>query len=238
MRQTRLACGWLVTVALLVTLLTGLGAAPAAATGPGTGSVLSAVNASRAGAGREPLTLTADLSAVAYRWSQRMAASGTLAHNPSLTSQVTGWRWVGENVGYGPDWKSVQVAFMNSPAHRANILDEDYTQIGIGVVVSGGRVWITQVFRSPSGAARPAVASRPAATRTVTGPRTGTARTPSTSASRARAARKAAAAAVPTAAQLLARRITAAQSRVGALPAADPLASALSYADTMSALGR
>ena len=29
---------------------------------------------------------------------------------------------------------------MNSPAHRSNILDRDYSQIGIGVVVRNGRV--------------------------------------------------------------------------------------------------
>ncbi|MDQ1603109.1 MAG: hypothetical protein QOE01_954, partial [Actinomycetota bacterium] len=28
----------------------------------------------------------------------------------------------GENVGYGPDWSTVETAFKQSPEHRANIL--------------------------------------------------------------------------------------------------------------------
>ena len=64
-----------------------------------------------------------------------MAGQSRLYHNPQLTSDVKNWRWVGENVGYGPDALTVHVAFMNSPAHKANILDRDYTEVGIGAVV-------------------------------------------------------------------------------------------------------
>ena len=78
-----------------------------------------------------------------------MAGSSRLYHNPRLTSDVTNWRWVGENVGYGPSVASVHTAFMNSPAHKANILDRDYTEVGIGVVVANGRVWVAEVFRRP-----------------------------------------------------------------------------------------
>ena len=38
---------------------------------------------------------------------------------------------------------------MHSPPHKANILDRDYTQVGIGAVVKNGRVWVAQVFRRP-----------------------------------------------------------------------------------------
>jgi len=62
---------------------------------------------------------------------------------------VTNWQYVGENVGYGPDALTVHVAFMNSPAHRANILDRDYTEVGVGAVVVGDRVWVAEVFRRP-----------------------------------------------------------------------------------------
>lgn len=36
--------------------------------------------------------------------------------------------------------------WMNSPGHRANILSEDYTRIGIGVAIRGGRHYATQLF--------------------------------------------------------------------------------------------
>ena len=79
-----------------------------------------------------------------------MADRSKLYHNPGLTSDVNNWRWVGENVGYGPDADTVHVAFMNSPAHKANILDRDYTEVGIGAVVRNGRVWVAEIFRRPA----------------------------------------------------------------------------------------
>jgi hypothetical protein len=223
MRATRRTTGWLLSAALLASTFVGLSPAPASASGPNTSSILSAVNSSRANAGRRPLSLRSDLSAVAYRWSQHMAATGTLAHNPGLTAQVSHWRWVGENVGYGPDWRSVETAFMNSPAHRSNILDRDYTQIGIGVVVKNGRVWVTQVFRTPSGSV----------TTTKPTPR----KTPSTTTRTPAAKAKPVAGPVrkpaPTPTQLLKRRITTATAELHEAEGTDPLVDALGFADVM-----
>jgi hypothetical protein len=230
MRATRRTTGWLVSAALLASTFVGLNAAPASATGSSTGSILSAVNSARAGVGRRPLSLRSDLSAVAYRWSQHMAATGTLAHNPSLTRQVSGWRWVGENVGYGPDWSAVETAFMNSPAHRSNILDRDYSQIGIGVVIRGDRVWITQVFRSPSGSS---TATKPRKPTPVSRTKTPAAKPRPAAKPAGRAVRKPA----PTATQLLERRITTAKARRNGHPASDPLLDALGFADAMRTVG-
>lgn len=222
MRATRRTTGWLLSAALLATTLVGLTPAPASASGPNTSSLLSAINSARANAGRRPLSLQSDLSAVAYRWSQHMASTGTLAHNPSLTRQVSHWRWVGENVGYGPSWSAIEVAFMNSPGHRSNILDRDYSQIGLGIVERNGRVWITQVFRSPSGSV---TASKPKPKKTSSSSRTSTpAAKPA-----ARPARKPA----PTPTQLLKRRITTAKAGLHEAKGADPLVDALGFADVM-----
>jgi uncharacterized protein YkwD len=89
------------------------------------------------------------LSIIARDQARRMADRTTLFHNPQLASDVTNWTWVGENVGFGPDVHSVHVAFMRSAPHRANILDRDFTRIGVGVEVRGTRVWICQVFKTP-----------------------------------------------------------------------------------------
>ena len=78
-----------------------------------------------------------------------MADTGTLHHNPRLTTDVTGWRRVGENVGEGPDAITVHRAFMGSPAHRANILSRSYTRVGVGAVVRGDRIWVAEVFKTP-----------------------------------------------------------------------------------------
>ena len=107
------------------------------------------LNHARASRGIPRLALNSDLVRVARDQAARMAARSVLYHNPRLTQDVTNWRWVGENVGYGPDALTVHVAFMQSPGHRANILDRDYTQVGIGSVVVNGRVWVAEVFRQP-----------------------------------------------------------------------------------------
>jgi hypothetical protein len=79
-----------------------------------------------------------------------MASSGSLYHNPSLTSDVSNWQAVGENVGEGPNVDDIHTAFMNSPEHRANILDHDFTQVGVGVSVDkNGIIWVTEDFRQP-----------------------------------------------------------------------------------------
>jgi uncharacterized protein YkwD len=39
---------------------------------------------------------------------------------------------------------------MRSPAHRANILDRGKRAVGVGIVHSGGKIWVTEVFRRPS----------------------------------------------------------------------------------------
>jgi hypothetical protein len=80
-----------------------------------------------------------------------MASGRTLSHNPSLVDQInaqvtTQWTRIGENVGYGTNSASLQNAFMNSTAHRNNILG-DYNRVGIGAAYdSGGTLWVTLDF--------------------------------------------------------------------------------------------
>ena len=110
------------------------------------------VNAARQANGQAPYSVASDLTAVARQQSANMASRTSLYHNPSLTSQVPNWQAVGENVGEGPSVNDIHVAFMNSPEHRANILDHDFTQIGVGVSVDkNGIVWVTEDFRQPMG---------------------------------------------------------------------------------------
>ncbi len=134
---------------VLGALLTGaVTAGPAGATST-EDTFTAKLNYARTSRGIPRLTPRSALITVARQQAQRMASSNTLFHNPNLTKDVTNWRWVGENVGYGPDALTVHVAFMNSPGHRANILDRDYTEVGIGAVTVNGRVWVAEVFRRP-----------------------------------------------------------------------------------------
>jgi uncharacterized protein YkwD len=114
---------------------------------------VSAINSERSSRGLATLSVAGDLTSVARSHSQRMADQQNLHHNPNLGGAVSNWRKVGENVGKGPSVSKIHAAFMASSGHKANILDSDWTQVGVGVVVDGdGRIWVTEVFRLPKGA--------------------------------------------------------------------------------------
>jgi len=87
----------------------------------------------------------------AKRHSQEMAAKGALFHTSPLTnySWPAGWKILGENVGVvgNDDMDAMFNAFMNSPAHRANILNRAFTHFAIGCAKDGaGRTWCTVGF--------------------------------------------------------------------------------------------
>jgi hypothetical protein len=139
---------WVCAVAVAAALLASVLAAPGAFASSAS-SFVSLVNSSRSSAGLHAYAGSSELNAVAQGQAQRMASAHRLYHNPGLASQVTNWKYVGENVGYGPDVNTLFSAFMHSPEHKANILDHDFTQIGVGAVTSGGTLWVSMVFRDP-----------------------------------------------------------------------------------------
>lgn len=156
----------LLTAAVATVSLSAL-AAPAKA-GSEESQFVSLHNKARSSRGIRTMSVQSDLTAVARRHSGRMAAKGTIWHNPNLANEVGGnWTVLGENVGMGPDVNDLFDAFMNSTGHRRNILESDYNQFGVGVVISDGTIYVTVVF-----AARKASSSTP----TYTRPRTTTTR--------------------------------------------------------------
>lgn len=144
-----------VTVALL---LVPAGSASAAGE---EGDFVARLNSLRASVGLPPLAVYGDLTSVARGQSVRMGQQNLLYHNPNLTTEVTNWQSVGENVGYGGSVGAIHDALANSPGHRANMLSSTFTQVGIGTYwAPTGRLWVTQVFRKPlvAVAATPALA--------------------------------------------------------------------------------
>jgi uncharacterized protein YkwD len=109
------------------------------------------INDERVLAGKPRLRLDPELSRSAAEHTKEMAAGGVLNHTTSdaMKKRITDWQLLGENVGVGGAVSSLHVAFMNSPAHRANILN-DYKYVGIGTKVDGGRLWVTVIFESYS----------------------------------------------------------------------------------------
>lgn len=137
--------------AILILALGLVAGTARAATADDERDLFYATNSDRAANGLGPLSYDAAASSVARTWSQQMAASGVLAHNPALTTQVTNqvtasWTRLGENVGYASSVVSVENAFMGSSGHRANILGA-FNRVGVGTARSGnGTLWVTVVF--------------------------------------------------------------------------------------------
>jgi hypothetical protein len=151
--RRRLATTFAGLLAVSLGVLTIPGVAHA---GPNEGDIFSAVNAARASAGLPGYAYAGDLAAAARGQAERMAASGELYHNPNLGSEVGGWSRIGENVAFAGDWRAAHDVLMNSPDHRAQILDSGFTQMGVGTAVGDdGTIWVAEVFRTPTGAAAP-----------------------------------------------------------------------------------
>ena len=206
---------------------------------------LSDVNSARASHGLKPLTMVSDLHSVATNWSQHMASQGNISHNPNLTSQGGNWQEIGENVGVGPDENSIEQAFMNSSAHRANILDASYTQVGIGTAVGkDGRLYVTQDFRKPMGSSSSSGTTSHSSTTThhsstttthhhsTTTSHSSTTRHTSNVTQRA-TARPAARAAAPAPKPSLAAKLRTASQRASGH---DPVQQAMAFTDTMRAI--
>jgi hypothetical protein len=144
-------------------LVAGVGSTPAHAASSNASYFVNAINAQRAAHGRPRLAVSSEMTASAQRWASAMARSNTLAHNPRLASSVGNWKYLGENVGVGYSVSSLEAAFYASAHHRANMLDTDFTQIGVAVVVVKGKMWVAEEFRRPMHGVTPA-AKAPAKT--------------------------------------------------------------------------
>lgn len=115
--------------------------------------VVALVNEQRAANGLAPLTLNEKLANVARVKSQDMHDKNYFSHtSPTYGSPfdmmrsfgIT-YRSAGENIAMGyTSPEAVMEGWMNSPGHRANILNASFTQIGVGYVASGN-YW-TQEF--------------------------------------------------------------------------------------------
>lgn len=123
-------------------------------------------NIERALNAQASLQLNPVLSEAAYNKAKDMLDNQYFAHvspdgeGPSDVVDAVGYDYilVGENLAMGvfKDDGDLVEAWMNSPGHRANILHERFTEIGVGIVqgeYDGNRVWIAvQEFGLPRSA--------------------------------------------------------------------------------------
>jgi len=133
--------------------------------------VLSLVNEARASARRcgwkrfdaaPPLARSAALDRTAQAHAADMAARGRMEHagadgsTPGERATRAGYSWsrIGENVAAGQPTPELAVAsWIDSPRHCANLMDPDYTQMGVGYAAdpggTAGFYW-AQVFGTPA----------------------------------------------------------------------------------------
>lgn len=117
--------------------------------------VIQLVNEQRAANGLKPLTANAQLANTATLKSEDMAKLNYFDHNsPTYGSPFDmmkkygiSYRTAGENIAMGQTTPAqVMQGWMNSPGHRANILNSSFTQIGVGIAknAQGQLIWTQQ----------------------------------------------------------------------------------------------
>jgi uncharacterized protein YkwD len=114
------------------------------------------VNVERDARGIAPLSFSPDLARVAREYSARMAAARQVNHNLSrpVEERIRDVRpsacTFGENVSKHSNIDYSLGDLMLSPGHRSNLLNGQFTEIGIGIVRGeDGFLYITQVFTRP-----------------------------------------------------------------------------------------
>ncbi|MEU4090657.1 sigma-70 family RNA polymerase sigma factor [Streptomyces aureus] len=117
--------------------------------------VVALVNKERAAAGCGPVTEDPQLEDAAQAHSDDMAARDFFEHtnpdgaDPGQRITAAGYHWstYGENIAMGQQTPAaVMNSWMNSPGHRANILNCSFKNIGVGVHKGSGGPWWTQDF--------------------------------------------------------------------------------------------
>lgn len=107
--------------------------------------------------------MDSQLRTIARAYSEQMRDEDFFSHtDPSgegfadrLSDAGVNFQYAGENIAYNENStdpvSAAHQGLMNSPTHRANILNTGFTRIGIGIARNGNEYWFTQIFVQPTG---------------------------------------------------------------------------------------
>ena len=106
-------------------------------------------NQSRAAAGTGPLQWDAALAEGAMQHCLRMAVEGPIEHRYQGEADLTEragqagahFSIVEENIAVGSYVETIHQGWLNSPAHRANLLNPEVDRVGVAVVASQGVIF-------------------------------------------------------------------------------------------------
>lgn len=113
------------------------------------------MNADRRANGLSNLTVSSAVTAVARSHAQDMVDRSFFSHtNPDgktftdrLKAAGISYSAAGENIAMNQSVEAAETSLMNSSGHRANILNSNYTTVGIGVAYdSKGNIYVVQDF--------------------------------------------------------------------------------------------
>jgi len=122
---------------------------------PAESQLYNLINSEREKNGLSPLTLDAELSALAEIKSEDMVENGYFAHeSPTygsaedlLESAGTAFVSVGENIARNASVEKAHAALMSSSNHRRNILGSQWKKVGVGIAEDeNGYPYVTELF--------------------------------------------------------------------------------------------
>lgn len=120
-------------------------------------AMLELINRERAAVGLAPLAPDPEMTEVARLHSADMFARSYFSHETPegktpferMRDRDVSYRTAGENLALAPTLQMAHTGLMNSPGHRANILQPRFGRVGIGILDGGRRgLMVTQNFRN------------------------------------------------------------------------------------------
>ena len=122
--------------------------------GSSESQMISMINEDRGKAGLKALKSDSGLRAGALKHSQDMASNNFFSHTSptygtfSQRASASGAKASAENIALNGSVAKAEASFMTSDGHRANIMNSNYTRVGVGIVYSSskGAYYITQWF--------------------------------------------------------------------------------------------
>lgn len=146
--------GSLLLALLFAAPLAPISAAQATFDSTGEKELVGLINQERAREGLPPLAVDERLMQAARKHTELMVKHQKLSHQSEdeqplqvrLADENLRSDRQAENVALEMDVAGVHAILMNSPPHRANILSAKYNAIGVGVMRSGDRLYVTEDF--------------------------------------------------------------------------------------------
>lgn len=111
--------------------------------------------------GLPSLEIDPKLELMARQYSREMITYGFFSHTSPVSGELLnritkvsipdGWTLAGENLAGAPTVEAAFQGLMESPSHKANILEPKYTRVGIGVIDGGpyGKIFTQEFIAYP-----------------------------------------------------------------------------------------